>query len=345
MTLDKMHEMVLRFNRDIIGLPIPDKPTLLSHDRCYFRRRHLCEEMDEIEKGVGNVNLEQVTDGLLDLIYVAMGTLIEMGITPGAAFEEVHRANMAKRQGAISKRPGSLGFDAVKPEGWTPPDLGPYLTITREQILIAHRLPEPASDPIPIMEVPITDIGIIIPEELRGTTLRDRKILVIGHGRHGKDTVSEMLRDQYGRRFTSSSLFCAENVIFAGIEAETTPELAGLKGKYNNFAECFQDRHNHRALWYDTIRALNRPDATALGRAIFKDHDVYCGLRSKAELNALKNAGIVDTIIWVDRSDFVPREASESCTVEPWMADYVLDNNGTLEDLEFNVKQLMENLL
>jgi hypothetical protein len=30
------------------------------------------------------------------------------------------------------------------------------------------------------------------------------KLLVIGHGRHGKDTVCEMLRDHYGYTFESS---------------------------------------------------------------------------------------------------------------------------------------------
>jgi hypothetical protein len=125
-------------------------------------------------------------------------------------------------------------------------------------------------------------------------------------------------------------------------------ELAahGLEGpEYGNAEECFDDRHNYRTEWYDAIRAFNRPDASALGRAIFEEHDVYCGLRSKAELNALRNAGVVNYIIWVDRSEHAPIEPAESCTVEPWMADYVIDNNGSLDDLEFNVDQLMMRLL
>jgi len=31
--------------------------------------------------------------------------------------------------------------------------------------------------------------------------------------------------------------------------------------------------------------------------------------------------------------------------MQPWMADFYLDNNGTLEDLEYNVKTLIKNRL
>ncbi len=355
--LTELHEMVTRFNKEIIGLPIPDKPTILNFERGEFRLGHLREEMAEIEEAMSDEKLEDVTDGLLDLIYVALGTLLEMGIPPGAAFEEVHRANMDKQKGNLAKRVGSLGYDAIKPEGWVPPSLTPYLTITRDQVRMARTW-----DPRTLPAVALTGLpqdlghfncaGKYIPGDrvasdpvtVKGIAPDNPKILVLGYSRHGKDTVSEMLRDKYQTRFVSSSMFCAEHVILAGINAETTPKLAKLKGDYNNPAECFDDRHNHRSLWYDTIRAFNRPDATALGRAIFEDHDVYCGLRSKAELNALKNAGLVDYIIWVDRSDHLPPEGPASCTVEPWMADYVLDNNGTLEDLELSLTQLIDNL-
>jgi hypothetical protein len=77
------------------------------------------------------------------------------------------------------------------------------------------------------------------------------KLLVIGHGRHGKDTVCEMLRDDYGYTFESSSRFCSKLFIYND-----------LKDKYGyaNEEECYADRHNHRAEWYDAICAYNVPD-------------------------------------------------------------------------------------
>ena len=166
------------------------------------------------------------------------------------------------------------------------------------------------------------------------------KILVIGYSRHGKDTVSGMLSELYGLTFCSSSEFCANHVISTGINEGWTPKLRALQGKYSNAAECFADRHNHRNVWYETIRDYNRQDPTTLGREIFADYDIYCGLRNKAELHALKNARVVDLIIWVDASDRLPPESSESCTVEPWMADFIIDNNGSEADLAFNVRLL-----
>ena len=48
------------------------------------------------------------------------------------------------------------------------------------------------------------------------------KLLVIGHGRHGKDTVCEILRDKYNYTFESSSKFCSKLFIYDN-----------LKDKYN----------------------------------------------------------------------------------------------------------------
>ena len=158
------------------------------------------------------------------------------------------------------------------------------------------------------------------------------KLLVIGHGRHGKDTVCEILRDSYGYTFESSSKFCSLQFIYND-----------LKDKYGyaNEEECYADRHNHRAEWYNAICDYNIPDAALLGREMFAEYDIYCGLRNKREYYAMKNTGVFDKVIWVDRSDHLPPEGNDSMSLEPWMADYIIDNNGTLGDLAFNVGQLI----
>ena len=158
------------------------------------------------------------------------------------------------------------------------------------------------------------------------------KLLVIGHGRHGKDTVCEILRDRYGYTFESSSKFCSKLFIYND-----------LKNKYNylNEEECYADRHNHRAEWYNAICNYNVKDGASLGREIFKEHDIYCGLRNKREFYAMKNTGVFDKAIWVDRLDHLPAESKDSMSLEPWMADFIIDNNGSLGDLAFNVGQLI----
>ena len=159
-----------------------------------------------------------------------------------------------------------------------------------------------------------------------------KKLLVIGHGRHGKDTVCEILRDEYGYTFESSSKFCSKLFIYDN-----------LKDKYGyaNEEECYADRHNHRAEWYDAICDYNVPDAATLGREMFDAYDIYCGLRNKREFFAMQNTGVFDYCIWVDRSNHLPSESKDSMSLEQWMSDYTIDNNGTLDDLWFNIRQLM----
>lgn len=159
------------------------------------------------------------------------------------------------------------------------------------------------------------------------------KLLVIGHGRHGKDTVCEILRDRYGYSFESSSQFCSKLFIYDDLKD---------KYGYNSEEQCYADRHNHRQEWYEAICDYNVPDAGRLGKEIFAAHDIYCGLRNKKEFHAMKNTNVFDYCIWVDRSDHLPPESKNSMSLEQWMADYTIDNNGSLEQLEFNVAQLME---
>jgi len=162
------------------------------------------------------------------------------------------------------------------------------------------------------------------------------KLLVIGHGRHGKDTVCEILRDNYGFRFQSSSEFCARRFIYDE-----------LKHKYNyaNYEQCYADRHNHRSEWYDMIHAYCEDDYARLGRDIFAENDIYCGLRNRAEFHAMRNTGVFDYCVWVDRSDHAALEPRDSMNLEIWMADYVIDNNSTLEVLNRSVGDLADYLL
>jgi hypothetical protein len=77
---------------------------------------------------------------------------------------------------------------------------------------------------------------------------------------------------------------------------------------------------------------------------MFAAYDIYCGLRNKREFFAMQNTGVFDYAIWVDRSDYLPLEATDSMSLEQWMADFTIDNNGTLDDLKFNLNQLMRHL-
>ena len=162
------------------------------------------------------------------------------------------------------------------------------------------------------------------------------KLLIIGNARHGKDTVCDILREEFGYSFRSSSDFCAEKFIYDELK---------VKYGYTTYAQCFEDRHNHRAEWYDMIHAYCKDDYARLGREIFAENSIYCGLRNKGEFHAMRNTGVFDYAVWVDRSDHLPQEDRSSMSLEIWMADYVIDNNGLLEDLRRNTRELVTSLV
>ncbi len=347
-SMSDLMSMVERFNRQVIGLKIPDKPTLLSYERSEFRLRHMREEVFEIADAQYLNNMEDVVDGCLDLAYVALGTLVEMGVVVGATFEEVHAANMRREHGINARRDGH-GFDAVKPEGWEPPDLAPYLTLTRSDIVWLLEQREVTEAYAGKHGLEYVEPHVMYPTGYAAITkglmspgeIVKPRLLVIGHAKHGKDTICEYLRDVYGFKFTSSSWFLAERIMipyFAEREGQGGP-------RYQTVEECFEDRINHRGVWYEAIRDFNRPDATALAHMILEHNDVYCGMRSHEELHACRNAGVFDHVIWVDASKRVEAEPYASCSVEPWMADFVVDANGTVEESHFNIDQLMGNIL
>jgi len=110
------------FNEAITALPFPYRPTLLGEDRLEWAMHAFREEIKEFEDATKAGDIVEAADGLVDLVYFALGRLHEMGVPASAVWEAVHQKNMEKRRGELSKRPGSRGHDAIKPAGWTPPD-------------------------------------------------------------------------------------------------------------------------------------------------------------------------------------------------------------------------------
>ena len=161
------------------------------------------------------------------------------------------------------------------------------------------------------------------------------KLMVMGYGRHGKDTVCDILSDVYGLSFKSSS-YAAATFLYDKLKDEFG---------YTSVDECFNDRHNHRQRWFNEIAKLTEQDQTKLARHIFQNSAIYCGIRRLEEFEAAKKEKLFYTSIWVDASARVAPEGVESCTVTPSCAEYVLSNNGTLVDLRWNVNKLVNKIV
>lgn len=159
------------------------------------------------------------------------------------------------------------------------------------------------------------------------------KYIIFGHKRHGKDTACEILQEKFGLRYAASSEFACEKFLFEQLRASHG---------YETVQDCFEDRHNHRALWFNAIRDYNRSDLARLGKEIFAENDIYCGIRNKEEFDALRKEGFFDLAIWIDASERLPPEDASSMTLTRADADIVIDNNDSLEAFEARLKRVFQ---
>ena len=114
--MNKEWKKVRLFHKEL-QQPISDKPTFLSCDRIKVRALWMTEEINEL---IDAQDIVDQADAIIDLIYYALGTLVEIGIKPDKIFEIVHQANMLKKtsSGKILKNDNGK---VLKPEKWLSP--------------------------------------------------------------------------------------------------------------------------------------------------------------------------------------------------------------------------------
>lgn len=83
---------------ETFGLPVLNKPQLISEDRAALRVNLLTEELKELVAAIEDNDLIEIADAFCDLQYVLSGAILEFGMGDKfkALFEEVHRSNMSK---------------------------------------------------------------------------------------------------------------------------------------------------------------------------------------------------------------------------------------------------------
>jgi dephospho-CoA kinase len=156
-------------------------------------------------------------------------------------------------------------------------------------------------------------------------------LLFVGHGRHGKDSMAEIMQEYFGLKFKSSSQAAAEIFIY--------DELKGKYG-YKTPEECFEDRVNRRAEWHDLICEYNKEDKAKLAKGILEHADCYVGMRDSREIKECIKQGLFDLIIWIDASKRLPLESKDSFNIDINDADIIIDNNGTFEEFKEKVIRL-----
>jgi predicted HAD superfamily Cof-like phosphohydrolase len=114
----------------------------LNPERLKFRIMLMDEELQEYKDAMAQGDIIEAADALADLVYVTLGTAVEMGIPFDKVWDAVQQANMEKavypRHGIECKllnspdhAPERCDCGAVlytdagktkKPEGWIPPN-------------------------------------------------------------------------------------------------------------------------------------------------------------------------------------------------------------------------------
>lgn len=160
-----------------------------------------------------------------------------------------------------------------------------------------------------------------------------KKLCIIGHARHGKDTVAEFIGKHYGYKSESSSQAASRLFLYDALKH---------KYGYKNPEECFEDRINHRAEWFDMICDYNKEYPGQLAKDIMNHNEIYTGMRSDKELDACLQDGIFDLVIGV----YDPRKQDES--IDSFdinilrKSHIIIPNSGDLIDLEHRVLLLKE---
>lgn len=82
--------------RQAFGLPVHSKPTLLTEEETKLHLDLLKEEFEELLLATGARDMKEIADALEDIIYVATGMAVHMGLPVSSLWREVHQSNMSK---------------------------------------------------------------------------------------------------------------------------------------------------------------------------------------------------------------------------------------------------------
>lgn len=95
--MSKQIEQVKEFHK-VFEHPIGDIAKALSIKRGLQRHSYMKEELQEFHDAVEAEDLVEQADACIDIIYFALGTLVELGLADKYEdlFDEVQRSNMSK---------------------------------------------------------------------------------------------------------------------------------------------------------------------------------------------------------------------------------------------------------
>jgi predicted HAD superfamily Cof-like phosphohydrolase len=86
------------------------------------------EERKELQVAIASCDPVEILDALEDILVVTIGAIHSMGADGEGGWKEVMRTNFAKIDRETSKVRKREDGKVLKPLGWTPPNLTPFVT-------------------------------------------------------------------------------------------------------------------------------------------------------------------------------------------------------------------------
>lgn len=155
-----------------------------------------------------------------------------------------------------------------------------------------------------------------------------RRFMVVGHGRAGKDETAIYLAKTLGLRYEGSTSLSIKPIITSGMYDNNRTELQEL---------CYSTRHDNRKYWYDFANMLRQIDPLLLIKLTLSYSDILVGTRSFQELENGVQLFRPTDILWLDRN--VPADPtlefrSSDLSKYKYMSNiWNVDNNGSISEL------------
>ena len=92
----------------------------------------IAEEVQELDDAVTAHDRVEQLDALIDILVVTIGAIQSAGFNGESAWNEVMRTNFAKVDPATGKVRKREDGKVLKPDGWTPPNLVPFIKMPHE---------------------------------------------------------------------------------------------------------------------------------------------------------------------------------------------------------------------
>lgn len=125
--MKKQVEQLKRFHK-AFNLPLRNSPNVIPIKEFSLRYKLLMEEIEELVTAYAQNNIIEITDAVIDCMYILIGTAVQFGIADKLeqCFDEIHESNMSKldKNGkAIIRKDGKV----LKSDLYFPPNLNKIL--------------------------------------------------------------------------------------------------------------------------------------------------------------------------------------------------------------------------